>query len=267
MKRIAVIEDGYVRDSQIFTADPQIMDEDENWEDNFDDLKNPCQYVGVFDGEDEAQIKQKAADSEGVHPDVITLIDFEKSGCVAEKESNSENNTEEYFRAEFYFTLSKGYKIEGLSIKALSGAIASELNYEFPDIDYVSSCTVELEKGDENENNKKINGKEVEIELTSTELSLNGEDLKLKSYSEDILPRLREMADGGDIPLTEEQLESIPEDALKKFALETAVDLKNVLSKNDSYWEAFWCSVEYVLTERVNWELEIPKLLQQSADN
>lgn len=77
MKRIAIIEDGYIRDSQVFTANPEIIDVDEDWEDNYADLKCPCQYIGLFEGTDENSILQKAADLEGVHPDVITLIDPE----------------------------------------------------------------------------------------------------------------------------------------------------------------------------------------------
>jgi len=76
MIRIAVIEDGYVRDAQIFTADPAIMETDPDWENNFHDLKYPCQYVGIFVGIDENDIRKQAADHEGVHPDVITLITF-----------------------------------------------------------------------------------------------------------------------------------------------------------------------------------------------
>lgn len=74
MKRIAVIEDGFVRDSMVFNADPSIIENDPKWEDHFVDLKNPCQYVGVFEGEGEEEIRRKAADAEGVHPGVISLI-------------------------------------------------------------------------------------------------------------------------------------------------------------------------------------------------
>lgn len=77
MKRIAIIENGFVRDSQVFTADPAIIETDPDWEDNFSDLKNPCQYVGVFEGVTEEEIRSKAANLEGVHPDVITLIEIE----------------------------------------------------------------------------------------------------------------------------------------------------------------------------------------------
>ena len=76
MKRIAIIEDGYVRDSQVFAADPKIIEVDENWEDNYIDIGNPCQYIGIFEGAGEDEILRKAADYEGVHPDVVTLIDF-----------------------------------------------------------------------------------------------------------------------------------------------------------------------------------------------
>jgi len=76
MKRIAIIEDGFVRDSQIFKADPAIIERDPNWEDHFTDVKNPCQYVGIFEGTTEQEIKEKAAAEEEVHPDVISLIEI-----------------------------------------------------------------------------------------------------------------------------------------------------------------------------------------------
>ena len=78
MKKIAVIQNGYVRDLQIFTEDPAIIEKDPDWEEKFDDHKYPCQFVGVFEGADENEIIRKAAESEGVHPGVITLIDIKK---------------------------------------------------------------------------------------------------------------------------------------------------------------------------------------------
>jgi len=75
MKRIAIIEDGFVRDSQVFTADPAIMETDPDWEDNFCDLKYPCHYEGIFEGDSEKEIRSKVAELIGVHPGVITLIE------------------------------------------------------------------------------------------------------------------------------------------------------------------------------------------------
>ena len=74
MRRIAVIEDGYVRDAQIYTGSPNNLD-NENFEDSFVDLNNVCQYVGLFEGASESEISAKAAETEGVNPGIITLID------------------------------------------------------------------------------------------------------------------------------------------------------------------------------------------------
>jgi len=73
MKRIAVIEGSYVRDAQVFNADPAIIDDDPNWDENYSDL-SCCHFIGIFDGNDEEAICNKAADCQGVHPDVISLI-------------------------------------------------------------------------------------------------------------------------------------------------------------------------------------------------
>jgi hypothetical protein len=77
MKKIAVIEDGYVRDSQLYTGDPANIGDDTDWENNFIDIKNPCQFVGIFEGETEDEIKRKAAKYEGVHPGIISLINLD----------------------------------------------------------------------------------------------------------------------------------------------------------------------------------------------
>ena len=76
MKKIAIVENGYVRDSQIYTGNPEDIDVNPNWEWNFSDLKNPCQYVGIFEGDTDDEILSKAADFESVHPGIITLIDM-----------------------------------------------------------------------------------------------------------------------------------------------------------------------------------------------
>jgi hypothetical protein len=79
MKRIAIIENGFAHDTQIFSADPGIIEKDPHWEDHFTDVKYPCQYAGIFEGESEDEIRAKAAASEGVHPDIISLISFEQT--------------------------------------------------------------------------------------------------------------------------------------------------------------------------------------------
>jgi len=49
MKRIVIIEEGYVRDTQVFTENPGIITEDSNdWENYFSDVKYPCLYIGIF---------------------------------------------------------------------------------------------------------------------------------------------------------------------------------------------------------------------------
>ena len=78
MKRIAIIEDGYVRDTQIYTANPDIIEKDPDWENHFTDVKYPCLYLGVFEGFDEDEIRRKAAESQGVHPDVISFAYFKQ---------------------------------------------------------------------------------------------------------------------------------------------------------------------------------------------
>jgi len=78
MRKIAVVENGYVRDSQIYTGNPEDIDVDPKWEWNFNDVGNPCQYVGIFEGETDDEITKKAAEYEGVHPGVITLIDIDR---------------------------------------------------------------------------------------------------------------------------------------------------------------------------------------------
>ena len=77
MKRIAVIEGSYVRDTQVYNDDPMYINQDPNWNDNFGDVYKPCQYVGVFEGIDGYEIRCKAAKDFGVHPDIISLIPLE----------------------------------------------------------------------------------------------------------------------------------------------------------------------------------------------
>ena len=85
MRRIAIITDAYVRDAQVFSKNPDIMCNDENWEDYFTDVKNPCLYIGIFESADEDEIAFKASNSAGVHHDSITLIKF---GEAADKTKN-----------------------------------------------------------------------------------------------------------------------------------------------------------------------------------
>jgi hypothetical protein len=88
MKRIAVIEDGYVRDTQIFKENPGIIEKGEDWDNNSIDVKYPSQYIGIFEGFDENEILKKAADNFGVHPDIISLIPFDQENNSEPEKSN-----------------------------------------------------------------------------------------------------------------------------------------------------------------------------------
>jgi hypothetical protein len=77
MRKIAIVEDGYIRDSQVYVGNPEDINDDTNWEDEFMDVKNPCQYLGIFEGVTPDEIKAKAAEYFGVHPEIISLLDVE----------------------------------------------------------------------------------------------------------------------------------------------------------------------------------------------
>ena len=79
MRRIAVIGDGFARDAMLFTGDPATISEDgdiydPDWEDKYVEVKNTCLFVGVFEGASEDEIKKIAAEQEGCHSDIISLI-------------------------------------------------------------------------------------------------------------------------------------------------------------------------------------------------
>jgi len=108
---------------------------------------------------------------------------------------------------------------------------------------------------------RKINGKTVKIQLTPSEMREAYLEEELDNYSEDIIGKLGELVENGDVPLKPAQLKKIPRKKLKAFALETAQQLDHDIGKNDSYFDAFWCSVETVLTEKIDWKTTLPKLL------
>ena len=64
--------------SQIYNGDPKGVDVDPNWENYFTDVKYPCQFIGIFEGETDSEILGKAAEHAGVHPGVVTLIDTDR---------------------------------------------------------------------------------------------------------------------------------------------------------------------------------------------
>ena len=77
MKRIAIIENEYIRDTQVFSEDPATIASDPDWMDKFVDVKYPSQYIGIYEGIDDDEIRQKAADNFGVHAGIISLESFE----------------------------------------------------------------------------------------------------------------------------------------------------------------------------------------------
>lgn len=88
MKCIALIENGYARDTQIFNGTPDGMNNDCDWENNFLDVKYPIHYLGIFEGVTEEEIRDNAADPLGVHPDIITLIPVDDEKDFASKPQN-----------------------------------------------------------------------------------------------------------------------------------------------------------------------------------
>ena len=108
---------------------------------------------------------------------------------------------------------------------------------------------------------QEINGESVEIKLTDSELVNASNEYDLDCYADDVLSKLQEMAERGDIPLTVEQLDAILKKRLRAFAEMAADHVDHDLGKNDPYFEAFWFTVENVLTNRINWDEELPKLL------
>jgi len=110
---------------------------------------------------------------------------------------------------------------------------------------------------------REINGAQVDIELTYNEKRLAGEEIDMANRAEDVLGKLKELAESGDIPLMPEQLKLIPDERLKVFALKGTHAVENYLGKDVNYWEAFWASLEFTLKERINWDEELPELLAE----
>ena len=78
MKRIALIRDTFVRDTQIYTENPDVLEKEQDWGNNYADVQSPCLYIGEFKGFDEDEIRKKAADYQGVHPDAISFAYFKQ---------------------------------------------------------------------------------------------------------------------------------------------------------------------------------------------
>ena len=84
----------------------------------------------------------------------------------------------------------------------------------------------------------KIYRDDKEYELTFSEMVQANEEYKLDCMIEDI----KEQYENGEynVELTEEQFEEVA-----RFALRT-------VSKNDSYYETYWMSVEYTLNDYID---------------
>lgn len=122
MKRIAIIENGFARDTQIFTADPAFIEKDPNWEENFCDVKYSCLYIGVFEGTHEKEIQENAATALGVHPDVISLVSIDRGQYV-----NTGTNTGDVI---------VGRAINGVTINGLEFLLDEEHEVvKFPNVD------------------------------------------------------------------------------------------------------------------------------------
>ncbi len=84
----------------------------------------------------------------------------------------------------------------------------------------------------------KIYRDDKEIELTFSEMIQAHEEYKLDCMIEDV----KSILEGGtrDVELSAEQIK------------EVAIDAVHNLGKNDSYYEAYWMSVEYTLDDYIN---------------
>ena len=128
MKRIAIIEGSYVRDAQVFNSDPAIIENDPDWDENFSDL-SCCHFIGVFEGGDENEILKKAAARQGVHPDIISLIDFgQQTNCVGCRQRPMKPNIKNLDEQDMILCPACGYGLAG----------ADDDYFEFPK--YCSGC-------------------------------------------------------------------------------------------------------------------------------
>ena len=48
MKKIAIV-DGFIRDAQIYTGDPEKIGDETDWESEYADLNNAVLYIGIFE--------------------------------------------------------------------------------------------------------------------------------------------------------------------------------------------------------------------------
>jgi hypothetical protein len=77
-----------------------------------------------------------------------------------------------------------------------------------------------------------------ELELTFSELISAHEEYKLDCMIADVKSKYED--EGHDVELSDDQIREI------------AIDALHNLSKNDSYFESYWMSVEYTLNDYIN---------------
>lgn len=81
----------------------------------------------------------------------------------------------------------------------------------------------------------KIIRNEIEYELTSAEMRKVYEQMKAEYLREDIESKVEEM----EIELSDTTIDYV------------ASRVEKALSNNDSYWECYWTTIEYVLNEQM----------------
>jgi len=113
---------------------------------------------------------------------------------------------------------------------------------------------------------REINGELIEIKLTPAELCLASEKYNLLNRAMDVRNKMRDLAESGEIPLSPKQFENAPEEALKEFTLYAASVVEKRLDNNDGYWESFWLTVEYALTDCIDWDEQLPKLIASNTE-
>jgi len=74
MRRIAIIGNGFVRDVQIFVADPEATSDNEEWEDHFSDFNGASIFLGIYEGAGETEIREAVASKYNIHPNTISLV-------------------------------------------------------------------------------------------------------------------------------------------------------------------------------------------------
>ena len=110
-------------------------------EGNFIEVTHDCIEVAHRPDPDNIWICSKCR-SEGRFEDVP-----DGAAQISEELDSNKSQADEtpvFYKATFYLTLTPGREITQIS-KALSNAIAEEINQEFPEIDTASSCEFEKE--------------------------------------------------------------------------------------------------------------------------